>query len=65
MLGLFLSNALIANEHRGHMSMAEKTDRGALVGETRNRVEIAKHIAPLTRRIERGVDDCEIVYPLL
>ncbi len=61
----FLPNALVPNKYHGHVRVAEKTDGGALIRETCDSVEIAKHIAPLAGRIECGVHDCKIVYPLL
>ena len=57
--------ALAPNKNHGHMGVAEKTDGRALIGETCDRVEVVKNVAPLTGRIERGVHDRKIVYSLL
>ena len=58
MLFPFLPDAaLVPNEHHGHMRVAEETDRGALISETRDGVEVIKNVAPLPGCIECGVND--------
>ena len=44
------------------MGVAEKTNGRALIGETRDRIEVIEHVAPLPGRIERGVHDGKIVH---
>ena len=58
----FPPDAFIPNKHHGHMRVPEKTNVGALISKTRGRIEVVKNIAPLLRRIERGVHDGEIVH---
>ena len=62
MIGLHALHAIIAHEGAGDMSVAKKTNGGVLVGEAGGRIEIVKNVAPLIRRIERGVDDGEVAH---
>src|SRR5262249_19633407 len=64
-LGGLASHAFVAHEYHRHMGMAEKTDGRALIGETRDGIEVIEHISPLAGRVECGVHDCEIVHPAL
>jgi hypothetical protein len=64
-LGRLTPDAFVANKDHWHVCVAEKTDGGALIGETRDRIEIIEHIAPLPGRIERGVHDRKIMHPPL
>src|SRR5262249_36229869 len=62
----FLPDAGLApNKDHRHMGVAKKTDSSPLISETCRRVERVKNVAPLSRRIECGVHDRKIVYPLL
>ena len=58
MLFPFLPDAaLVPNKYHGQMRVAEETDSGALIGETRDGVEVVKNVAPLPGCIECGVHD--------
>ena len=46
----------------GRMGVAEKADARVLVTETRARVELVEHVAPLVRRIEGRMDNREIAH---
>ena len=54
--------AVIAHECPGDMGVTEKTNRGVLIGETRDGIEIVEDVAPLARRIESRMDDREIAH---
>ena len=51
----------IAHEGNRHMGMAKETELGVLVGKTGRRRQFVKHVTPALGRIERGVDDGEVV----
>jgi hypothetical protein len=53
--------AVIPHECSGHVRVPEEADRRLLVRETGNGIETVKDVAPLLRRIERRVDDREIL----
>src|SRR5262245_33356268 len=64
-LGGLAPDALIAHKHHRDMGVAKETDGRPLIRKTRDGVEIVEYVTPLPRRIERGVDNRKIVYPLL
>src|SRR2546423_7389494 len=64
-LGSLAPNAFGAHEYHRHMGVAEETNGRALISETRDGIEIIKHVAPLPGRIEGGMHDSEIVHPAL
>ena len=65
MLNPFPPDALIPNENHRHMGVPEKTNVGALIGETRGSIEIIENVTPLPRRIEGRVHDGKIVHASL
>src|SRR5262245_25071141 len=64
-LDSFPPDTFVPNKHHGHMRVSKETNVGALVGKARSRIEVVKNIAPLLRRIERGVHNREIVHTRL
>ena len=56
------ADVVIAHKCGRPMGVAEKTERGVLIGETGDRIEIVEDVAPLCRGIEGGVDDGEIAH---
>src|SRR5436189_1227809 len=64
-LGVVAPDAVIAHKYHRHMRVAEKTDGRPLIRKTRDGVEIVEYVAPLPGRIESGVHDGKVVYPLL